>query len=226
MTTRLHAPEINPSILSADFRAPAPQLAALEAAGARVIHVDVMDGHFVPNITFGPLLLNSLNKETNRLLWDVHLMVSRPEEVSRWFLLERVKAITVHAEATPHLHRLLAAIRDEKREAGVSLNPSTPLAAIENVLDGLDQVLIMTVNPGFGGQSFIGSMLGKIEALAAERARRGLAFHIQVDGGIDLSTLPRVVAAGADRLVVGNALFSAPDPAQRFRELLAKAQAA
>ncbi len=222
----MYSPEINPSILSADFRAPAAQLATLAAAGARVIHVDVMDGHFVPNLTFGPLLLRSLNRDNPPLQWDVHLMVDRPAEVVEWFQLERVKAITIHAEASPHVHRLLAAIRESGRNAGVCLNPSTPISAIPHVLECVEQVLIMTVNPGFGGQSFIASMVEKVAALAEERARRKLAFHIQVDGGIDLETIPTVVAAGADRLVVGHGLFSAPDPATRFKELLAKAEAA
>lgn len=226
MTLKLHAPEINPSILSADFGAPAAQLARLQQAGARRIHVDVMDGHFVPNITFGPLLLRSLNREHGPLAWDVHLMVSRPEEVAPWFMLERVDGITVHAEASVHLHRLLHSITDAGRRAGVSLNPSTPLEAIHYVLDSVEQVLLMTVNPGFGGQSFISSMLPKIEALAEERARRNLSFHIQVDGGIDLSTIPAVVQAGADRLVAGHALFSAPDLGKRFQELTAKAEEA
>ena len=215
----LYPPEINPSILSADFRMLGHQLDELGQVGARVIHVDVMDGHFVPNLTYGPVVLQSLNRTAGPAVWDVHLMVSRPEVVAPWFLIDRVKRITVHGEVTAHLHRLLVSLTETGREAGVSLVPSTPISTLEHVLEYVEQVLIMTVNPGFGGQKFIEPMVEKIAALAELRNRRGLGFHIQVDGGIDLSTIPKVVAAGADRLVVGNALFSAPDLPARFLEL-------
>jgi len=214
-----YPPEINPSILSADFRTLGHQVHLLTEVGARVIHVDVMDGHFVPNLTYGPVVLQSLNRTAGPAVWDVHLMVSRPDEVAPWFFIDRVKSITVHAEVTAHLHRLLASLREAGREAGVCLTPSTPISALEHVLELADQVLIMTVNPGWGGQSFIEAMLPKIEALAEVRNRRGLGFHIQADGGLDLETTPRVVAAGADRLVVGSGLFSASDIAARFLEL-------
>jgi ribulose-phosphate 3-epimerase len=214
-----HTPEIMPSILSADFSRLGSQLADLADVGARAMHVDVMDGHFVPNITYGPVILRSLNSNDPSYNWDVHLMVEDTDKFVPWFQMDRVSGITVHQESCPHLHRTLGFIRDSGLEAGVSLNPSTPICTIQNVLGNIDQVLVMTVNPGFGGQSFIPAMMKKIKELATLRERMGLDFHIQVDGGIDKDTAPKVVSAGADRLVVGNGVFSASDIKRRFQEL-------
>ncbi|MCX6600326.1 MAG: ribulose-phosphate 3-epimerase [bacterium] len=197
---------IAPSILAADFLHLADQIKECEKAGADLIHCDVMDGHFVPNLTFGPLLIRQLHQIT-KLELDVHLMIEKPELSLDAYRKAGAAAITVHQETCPHLHRTLAHIRELGARAGVSLNPSTPLELLEPVLGDFDILLIMTVNPGFGGQHFIESMLPKI--LQADQWRReGVAhFSIAVDGGIDPKTVPLVVESGADVLVAGTAVF-------------------
>ena len=201
---------IAPSILSADFGRLAEEVSRAEEAGADWVHVDVMDGHFVPNITIGPLVTEAVRRTTT-LPVDVHLMIEEPDRYIEDFKEAGADWITVHQETSPHLHRTLARIRDFGVRAGVALNPSTPVESLRDVTSHLDMVLVMTVNPGFGGQAFIPSSLGKIE-----RARRlldqsgGRDVVIQVDGGIDPSTAPLAVKAGAQVLVAGSAVFGHP----------------
>jgi ribulose-phosphate 3-epimerase len=208
---------IAPSILAADFLHLAEQIKECEKAGADLLHCDVMDGHFVPNLTFGPPLIRQLHQVT-KLELDVHLMIEKPELSLDAYREAGAAAITVHQETCPHLHRTLAHIRELGARAGVSLNPSTPLELLEPVLGDFDILLIMTVNPGFGGQHFIESMLPKI--LQADQWRReGVAeFSIAVDGGIDPQTAPLVVESGADVLVAGTAIF-AGNIAENIRRL-------
>jgi len=217
--------EILPSILSADFARLGEQIAALETAGCRMLHVDVMDGHFVPNITIGPPVVESLRKATRAIL-DVHLMIEDPDKYAPVFIEAGADQVSVHQEACRHLDRTLRMIRSEGAKAGVVINPGTPVATLEDVLDVADYVLIMSVNPGFGGQQFIPNALRKVRELAALRKERGLHFPIEIDGGIDLNTAPRVVAAGARILVAGNAIFGTSDPERATRELKARAMAA
>ncbi len=198
---------IAPSILAADFMRLGEQVAECHVAGADLIHCDVMDGHFVPNLTFGPPLISQLKKAT-KLDLDVHLMIEAPERSVDQYRNAGAAAITVHQEVSPHLHRSLAHIRSLGARAGVALNPSTPFESVMSVLGSFDMLLIMTVNPGFGGQSFIESMLGKISAAREWRDREQVPFSIAVDGGIDSSTAPRVVSAGADTLIAGTSVFS------------------
>jgi ribulose-phosphate 3-epimerase len=205
------APRIAPSILSADFGRLAEELRAVEAAGADLIHVDVMDGRFVPNITIGPLVVEAARRAT-ALPLDVHLMIVEPEKYVADFVKAGAATLTVHQETCPHLHRVLQQIRAAGARPSVVLNPSTPLCAIEEVLGEVDQVLLMSVNPGFGGQSFIPSTVDKVRRLRALLDARGLArVDIQVDGGINAETAKQVVAAGATVLVAGNAVFKAKD---------------
>ncbi|MCM2322233.1 MAG: ribulose-phosphate 3-epimerase [Oligoflexia bacterium] len=201
-----------PSILSADFSRLGEELREVEAAGADWLHVDVMDGHFVPNLTVGPLVVQAL-KPWTRLPLDCHLMVSRPEDWIDAFVQAGADIITVHAEATVHLDRLLNRIRESGCRAGVSVNPGTSLAAIEEILDLVDLVLVMSVNPGFGGQKFIESALSKIERLAELRSSltRQDGFLIEVDGGVNAENLGRLRRAGADVFVAGNAVFGTDD---------------
>jgi ribulose-phosphate 3-epimerase len=210
---------IAPSILAADFLHLADQIKECEKAGADLLHCDVMDGHFVPNLTFGPPLIRQLHQIT-KLELDVHLMIEKPELSLDAYRKAGAAAITVHQETCPHLHRTLAHIREIGARAGVSLNPSTPLELLEPVLGDFDILLIMTVNPGFGGQHFIESMLPKI--LQADQWRKeGVAeFSIAVDGGIDSKTAPLVVESGADVLVAGTAVFngSITENIRRLRE--------
>lgn len=198
---------IAPSILNADFSQIGSQIEILEQAGADLLHLDVMDGRFVPNLTFGPPVVKSLRRWT-RLPFDVHLMVQEPERFLEPFAQAGANILTVHAEACPHLHRIIQSIKALGLRAGVALNPATPLQVLDYVLEDLDQVLIMTVNPGWGGQSFIRSMIGKIAALRELLIARDLLAEIQVDGGINLETMKPVVEAGATSLVVGSALFN------------------
>jgi ribulose-phosphate 3-epimerase len=198
--------KIAPSILSADFGRLAEEIAAVEAAGADWIHIDVMDGHFVPNITIGPVVVASLRK-TTKLPLDVHLMIENPEQYIEAFAAAGSDVITVHAEASTHVHRALSRIRELGVKAGVSLNPTTPLGQIEPVLTDLDLLLIMTVNPGFGGQKFITSVLPKISAAREMVSRHARSVLIEVDGGINLDNIRTVADAGADIMVAGAAIF-------------------
>jgi len=197
---------IAPSILSADFSRLGSEIEALAKAGADMIHIDVMDGHFVPNITIGPPIVKALRRYT-KLPFDVHLMIAPVEPFLEAFAEAGADGITVHPEAGPHIHRSLQCIRALGKRPGVVLNPGTPVDHIDGVLDLVDLVLIMTVNPGFGGQSFITSQLKKIEAAAERIAKSGRAIALEVDGGITPQTAKRVTAAGADLLVAGTAVF-------------------
>lgn len=211
---------IAPSILSADFAKLGEEIADAEQGGADWIHVDVMDGHFVPNITLGPLVVEAIRPHT-KLPLDVHLMIEEPDRYVPAFARAGADLISVHVEACRHLHRTLGLIREQGVKAGVVLNPATPIQTIEHVLDEqLDLVLLMTVNPGFGGQKFISAVLPKIRALRAQADRLGLkGLHIEVDGGINEDTAPLVAEAGADVLVAGNAVFAEPDRAEAIRRL-------
>jgi ribulose-phosphate 3-epimerase len=217
---------IAPSILSADFAALGQSVAAVERAGADLIHVDVMDGHFVPNITIGPAVVQALGRVT-RLPLDVHLMIQDPDRYIEAFAEAGASMMSVHVEVLPHLHRTIHAIKALGKHAGVVLNPSTPAAAIEEVAGDVDFVLIMSVNPGFGGQTFIPRSESKVKEVRRLLDLAGnAAAPIEIDGGIDVRTAPRVVAAGARILVAGSAIFHAPDPEGATRELRAAASAA
>ena len=210
--------EIAPSILAADFVALGDALRAVERGGARILHVDVMDGHFVPNLSVGVPVVESLRKAT-RMTLDVHLMIENPEQYVSAFAEAGADMMTVHQEATPHLHRVLQAIREHGCKPGVAINPATPVDALTEVLADVDHVLIMTVNPGFGGQSFLPGTVGKIAQLRQMRAGYTHGFRIEVDGGIEAETVPVVVRAGAEILVAGTSVFHVPDPAAAVREL-------
>jgi ribulose-phosphate 3-epimerase len=197
---------IAPSILSADFAQLGAEIAAVEAAGADLIHVDVMDGHFVPNISIGPLVVRAIKPHARTPL-DVHLMISPVDQYVKEFADAGADGISVHAEAGAHVHRTLQLIRSFGKTPGIVLNPATPVDAIDNVLDLVDLVLVMSVNPGFGGQTFITSQLKKIEAVAARIAKSGRAIALEVDGGITPQTARQVIDAGANVLVAGTAVF-------------------
>ncbi len=201
---------IAPSILSADFSRLGDEIAAVEAAGADWIHIDVMDGHFVPNITIGPGLIASIRK-TTRLPFDVHLMIENPERYIDDFAKAGADWITVHVEATVHLHRTIAMIREKGLKAGVSLNPATPLVQIEPILPDIDLLLIMTVNPGFGGQKFIEGSLPRIRQAKEMIRTRAPNALMEVDGGVTLQNLREIADAGADILVAGSAVFGSGD---------------
>jgi len=201
---------IAPSILSADFGRLADEVRAVEQAGADYIHVDVMDGRFVPNITLGPVVVEAVRRAT-QLPLDVHLMIVEPEKYVEAFAAAGANLISVHVEASPHLHRTLHQIREAGARPAAVLNPSTPVDMVEDVLDDLDMVLLMSVNPGFGGQRFIPRVLDKIRRLRQLVSSRGLKVDIEVDGGIDPDTAPRVIEAGANVLVAGTAVFRAKD---------------
>jgi ribulose-phosphate 3-epimerase len=211
-----------PSILSADFAVLGAQVAAVERGGADLIHVDVMDGHFVPNLTMGPAVVKALRRTTTLPL-DVHLMITDPDEYIEAFAQAGAASLIVHAEVLPHLHRTLSAIRALKCRAGVAINPSTPPSAIQEVVGLVDQVLVMSVNPGFGGQSFIPESESKIQRVRELLDRAGSRADIEVDGGVDPSTVQRVVSAGATILVAGAAVFGTPDPEAAARNLRALA---
>ncbi len=198
-----------PSILSADILHLAEQIKIVEQNGADLIHIDVMDGRFVPNITFGPVIVDAV-KRTSKLPADVHLMIVNPEDYIEKFASAGAEYITVHQEACTHLDRVIQQIKDTKCKAGVSINPATPVNLLEHILPELDLVLIMSVNPGFGGQSFIPYSLQKISDLVELRDKTGANFQIEVDGGINMNTAEKAVNAGADILVAGNAVFGQP----------------
>ncbi len=210
--------ELAPSILAANFAVLGEQIRAVEQGGASLIHVDVMDGHFVPNISIGVPVVASLRKAT-RLPLDVHLMIEEPERYIEAFAEAGADGLTVHQEATHHLERVLAAIRQAELEAGVAINPATPVATLSEVLDRVDLVLVMSVNPGFGGQSFLPGSLSKIRQLRELRERYNYKFRIEVDGGVGPENVADVVRAGADLLVAGTSVFHTPDPAEAVRRM-------
>jgi len=217
--------ELAPSILSADFARLAEGVKAAAEGGATLLHVDVMDGHFVPNITIGPPVVASLRKVTELPL-DVHLMIEHPDRYVGAFIEAGADWISVHQEACVHLHRTLDLIRTKGAQAGVVLNPATPVETLTEVLDMVDYVLVMSVNPGFGGQKFIPGALAKIKKLVALRAARGQNYRIEVDGGIGLETIGDTVRAGAEILVAGNAVFGKGDAKKNVEKLLAAAKEA
>ena len=214
--------EIAPSILSADFTRLGEEIRAAQRGGAGLIHVDVMDGHFVPNITIGPLVVEAARRATDLPL-DCHLMITEPDRYLADFARAGTNMISVHVEAVAHLHRTLQAIRDLGCRPGVVLNPGTPLVAIEDVLPFVDYVLIMSVNPGFGGQSFISTALDKLSRLRGMIDSRGLHVHIEIDGGIDLNNVGTVVRHGAEWIVAGSAVFGQGNPEEATRALRQKA---
>ena len=209
---------IAPSVLAADFAALGDAVRQMEAAGADQIHVDVMDGHFVPNLTMGPAIVAALKRST-RLPLDVHLMIEEPDRYLEAFVRAGAAMVTVHAEVAPHLHRTLQVIRQLGAAAGVALNPSTPVDQLRDVIGDLDLLLIMSVNPGFGGQSFIPHSLEKVAAARALLSATGSHAALSVDGGVDLSNAAALVARGARTLVAGTSVFGAADPAAAVKAL-------
>ncbi|MFY9609240.1 MAG: ribulose-phosphate 3-epimerase [Blastocatellia bacterium] len=214
--------QIAPSILSADFARLGEEIKAAERGGAGLIHVDVMDGHFVPNITIGPLVVKAARRATDLPL-DCHLMITHPDSYISDFARAGASMISVHVEAVVHLNRTLTAIRELGCRPGVVLNPATPVGSIEEALPFVDYVLVMSVNPGFGGQSFISTALDKIRRLRGIIDSRGLKVHIEVDGGIDLDNIAEVVGSGAEWIVAGSAVFGKGNPEEGTRALRMKA---
>lgn len=213
--------KLAPSILSADFGRLAEDVKLIEQGGAHLVHVDVMDGHFVPNISFGAAVMKSLCGRTS-LPFDVHLMIENPDAYLEDFMTPQTEYITVHQEACVHLHRTLQHIHDAGAKAGVCINPATPLVMLEEVLEEADLILIMSVNPGFGGQKMIPKTLQKIRELKARREADGLKYLIEIDGGVKVDNIAEVKAAGTDIIVAGSAVFGAEDIPGRVRELLEK----
>ena len=213
--------EIAPSILSADFSKLADEIAAVENGGARVLHVDVMDGHFVPNITIGLPVVKSLRKATT-LTIDTHLMIEEPNRYATKFVEAGADMVSVHIEADVHLQRTLVAIREAGAKAGIAINPATPLSALEEALPYADFVLLMSVNPGFGGQSFIPTSLDKLRRLKRMINERGLHTKIEIDGGIDASNIAEIVEAGADIVVAGSAVYGKGNATESVKELIDK----
>ena len=212
------APRIAPSILACDFAKLGEEVAAVEAAGADWIHVDVMDGHFVPNLTIGPVVVSAVKKSTSLPL-DVHLMIEAPERYIEEYVARGANTVGVHVETCPHLHRTVGQIREAGARACVVLNPATPAQAVEPVLGDVDQILVMTVNPGFGGQKFIEGTLPKIETLRRWIDERDLTIDLEVDGGVGPETIAHPAHAGADVFVAGTAIFGTGDYAQAISEL-------
>ena len=215
---------IAPSILSADFAALGEAVAAVERGGADLIHVDIMDGHFVPNLTMGPPVVRSIHKVAKVPL-DVHLMIEEPDRFIEAFVAAGAATITVHQEAVPHLHRTVQLIKQLGARAGVAINPATPVGTLEEIAGDVDQVLVMSVNPGFGGQTFIPRTESKIQAVRALLDRRGSRAPIEVDGGVDLSNAARIIEAGATILVAGVSIFGTGDAERATRDLRAAAEA-
>ncbi len=213
--------EIAPSILSADFTKLAEAIAAVKDGGATVLHVDVMDGHFVPNITIGLPVVRSIRKATDMII-DTHLMITEPGRYALEFVKAGADMVSVHIEADAHLHRTLTAISEAGAKAGIALNPATPIESLAEALPYADFILLMSVNPGFGGQSFIPTMLDKLRRLKQMIDDRGLAVRIEIDGGIDGTNIGGIVEAGADMIVAGSAVFGGGDPAASVRDLIEK----
>jgi ribulose-phosphate 3-epimerase len=210
--------EIAPSILSADFTRLGQQIEAVERAGASLLHVDVMDGRFVPNITVGLPVVKAISRAT-QLPIDAHLMIVEPGRYAEQFVKAGAQMVSIHIEADPHAHRTLAAIRDAGAQAGIAINPATPLSALDEALKFADYVLLMSVNPGFGGQKFIPESLEKVRRLRKMIDERRLKTRIEIDGGIDKENVAEIAGAGAEIIVSGSAIFGAPDPAVALREL-------
>lgn len=210
--------EIAPSILSADFTRLGADIAAVERGGATVLHVDIMDGHFVPNITVGLPVVKSIAGAT-QLVIDTHLMIAEPGRWAEQFVEAGAQMVSVHVEADPHLNRTLSAIRQKGARSGVAINPATPLVALEEALPFADFVLLMSVNPGFGGQKFIQTSLDKLRRLRRMIDERGLPTRIEIDGGVDKTNIGEIAAAGAEIIVSGSAVFGAADPTEAVREL-------
>jgi ribulose-phosphate 3-epimerase len=225
VSTRTPTVWVAPSILSADFAALGRDISAVERGGADLIHVDVMDGHFVPNITIGPPVVRAIKRIATRPL-DVHLMIEEPDRYIDDFVAAGASMISVHVEVLPHLHRTIAHIKTLGVKAGAVINPSTPVSSLEEIARDLDFVLVMSVNPGFGGQSFIPHSLDKVRRVRELLTATGSSAQIEIDGGIDASNISDVVSAGATILVAGNAIFGAPDPEGATRSLRAAANGA
>jgi ribulose-phosphate 3-epimerase len=211
-------PVLAPSILAADFTRLGEQLQLCSDAGISWIHCDIMDGHFVPNISYGPMLVDAANRASNGFM-DVHLMIYNPDQYTDAFVQAGADLISVHIEATPHIHRSIQHIRSKGIKAGVAINPATSLQLIEPILPEVDLVVLMSVNPGFGGQKFIEHTYGRVQQLAESRARIGADFLIEIDGGVGPDNITRLVSAGADILVAGSSVFGAKDIPARIREL-------
>ncbi len=213
-------PALAPSLLSADFARLGEEIAAVRAGGAGLLHLDVMDGHFVPNLTIGPPVVASVRRVTDLPL-DVHLMIEEPDRYIDRFVAAGADLVTVHQEAVPHLHRTVALIHELGAAAGVAINPATPIGTLDDILPDLDVVLVMSVNPGFGGQKFIPAAIGKVRALAQRIAARGAKTRIEVDGGVADDNLPALLEAGATLFVAGSAVYDGRDPQARAAALVA-----